>query len=89
MPQEYTLIDQLEDIIRYWSKKAPVIRDWHWWDHIRMLYFNSVQHRIEHYSIIYRRFGRQSIKHGGHMDQQWQEDHDGSFSYRYTDQEAK
>ena len=53
MPQEYTYIDNLEDIVRYWSKKAPLIRDWHWWDQMYTLGLSSVQGHQERYSIIY------------------------------------
>merc|ERR1712002_754850 len=51
-PSTFGQIDQLENIVRIFTKKIPVLSSLHYWDRLVELDISSVQRRCERYSII-------------------------------------
>ena len=51
-PSTFGQIDQLEQIVRIYTKKIPVVSNMHYWDRLVELDISSVQRRCERYSII-------------------------------------
>ena len=51
-PTTYSEVDMLEGVLRMWSRRIPVISQYHYWDRLKLLHFSSIQRQAERYAII-------------------------------------
>ena len=51
-PATYGEIDQLEGLLRMWTRKIPAVARYHYWDRLKILKMSSVQRRAERFKVI-------------------------------------
>jgi hypothetical protein len=53
MPQEGCSMDKVEKVLRDFSRRIPELRGLNYWERLQRLQMNSLQRRLERYSLIY------------------------------------